>query len=112
MRLILTGNASNRRGGILVAESLGGASFGLRGFFFAVLRRSSGFERTKQPGRDPGHFLDRGKECGLVRLRRLGEAADLSYKLQRRRPNLIVCDWRIEIEKRFDISAHFGSLLF
>src|SRR5579864_8326482 len=95
---------------ILVAESFGGASFGLGGFFLAVLGRSSSFERAKQPGRDAGHFFDRSQECRLIRLRRLSKATDLSYKLQRGRPNLIVRDWRIEIEKSFDVSAHIGSL--
>src|SRR5579864_7080548 len=94
---LLRGNAPTARR-ISVSESLGGASFGLSGFFLTVFWRSCGFERTQQPRRDPCHFLDRSQECGLVRLRRLSEAADLSYKLERRRPNLVIGDRRIEIE--------------
>jgi hypothetical protein len=32
--------------------------------------------------------------------------ANLSNELQRRRPNLVVSNRRIEIEKNFDIPAH------
>jgi hypothetical protein len=95
-----------------VAESLGGAGFGLGGLFFAVLGRRGGFERPEQMGRDASHFLDRCQERSLVRLGRLGETADLSHELQRRRPNFIVRNRRIKIEKCLDVSAHFGLLLF
>jgi hypothetical protein len=64
--------------------------------FFAILRRRGGFERTQQPvGR---YFADGNQELGLIRFGWLGEIADFSYELKRRRPNLFVRDWRIEVE--------------
>ena len=65
-----------------------------------------GFERTKKAGRDASHFVDGRQKRGLIRLRRLGETADLPHKLQRSRPNLVLSDRRIEVEKGFDVSAH------
>src|SRR5690348_7609990 len=87
-------------------KSLSSGGFRRGGLFFAVLRRRRGFERTKKAGRDASHFVDGRQKGGLIRLRRLGETADLPYKLQRSRPNLVVSDRRIEVEKGFDVSAH------
>jgi hypothetical protein len=103
---------NQRAGGRSVAESPGGAGFGLGGLFFAVLRWSSSLQRTQQPGRNAGHFINRSQKRGFIGLRRFGESADLPHELQRCAANLVIRNWRIEIEKRFDVSAHFGSLLF
>src|SRR6185312_4135067 len=50
--------------------------------------------------------VDRSLERLFVNLRRLIEAADLAYELQRRRLNLFRRSRRIEVEKHLDISAH------
>ena len=54
--------------------------------------------------------FDRRREGGLVRLRGLGEAADLPHELQRRGAHLAVGDRRLEIEQGLDVSAHAASL--
>ena len=49
-------------------------------------------------------------ERALVRFRRLIEAADFPYELQRSSANLLVSHGRIEIEERPDVSAHSQHL--
>jgi hypothetical protein len=56
---------------------------------------------------DAGDFIDRGLERGFVGLRRLVKTADFPYELERSRTNFVGCDRWVEVEKRFDISAHF-----
>src|SRR5580704_14990670 len=68
--------------------------------------RRRGFERSQQPFRSRGNLLHRPVECRFVRLRRLGESADLAHKLQRRGPNLPFRHRRIKVEQQLDISAH------
>ncbi len=46
------------------------------------------------------------RKRSFIRLRRLSEAADLSHELKRCRPNLVIRNWRIEVEEHLDISAH------
>src|SRR5579885_1199491 len=50
-------SGSDRR---LRGEALGGASFGLCGFFLAILGRGGGFEGTEKPLGNGGDFLDGG----------------------------------------------------
>ncbi|HMF62699.1 MAG TPA: hypothetical protein VK608_01330, partial [Edaphobacter sp.] len=50
------------------------------------------------------------QERFFVCLRRFVEAADLSNELERSSSNLVCSDGRIEVEKHFDISAHFYDL--
>src|SRR5208283_4640359 len=88
------------------AESLGGASPGLGGFFFPILRRRVGVERMEKTRRDGGDFIDRGEERSFVCFRRLVETCDFSHELKRSRPNLLVGNGRIEVEEGFDIPAH------
>src|SRR5205823_1185812 len=95
------GNAVFLRG-----KSFGGARLGLGGFFFTILWRGGSFERMQQAQRDAGDFIDGGLEGFLVGLGGLVEAGDLSYELQRGRADFVFGYRRIEIEKRFDISAH------
>jgi hypothetical protein len=87
-------------------ESFCASSLRFGGLFFAIPRRSIRFERTKKTSRDPGYFIDCGQERAFVGLRRFVEAADFSHELKRSGTNLFACDWRIEIEKDFDIPAH------
>src|ERR1700686_4901478 len=90
----------------LSPESLGDASFRLCCLFFPILGWRVGFERAEKTTRDAGYLIDGSQKRGFVRLRRLVKPADLSHKLKRSRSNLFVGDWRIEIEKNLDISAH------
>jgi hypothetical protein len=64
----------------------------------------------KKPRSDAGNFVDGGLKRGLVRLRRLVEAGDFPYELQRCGPDLVVRDGWIEIEKRLNIPAHKPNL--
>jgi hypothetical protein len=57
-----------------------------------------------------GYLINRRKERTLVCFRRLTKPADLSDELEGRVPNLCVCGWWVEVEERFDISAHPQSL--
>jgi hypothetical protein len=88
------------------AESLGGASFRFRGFFFAVPRRSVGFQRMEKARCDVGNLIDCSQECGFVGIRRFVKTADLSHELERSGSNLLGRDRRIEVEKDLDIPAH------
>src|SRR5882762_22026 len=74
--------------------------------FLSILRRRSGFERTKKTIRDGGNLINGSLERRLIRLRGFVEAADFSHKLKRSRSNLFLSNRRIEIEKVFDIPAH------
>ena len=56
---------------------------------------------------DAGDLLNGGQECGLVRLRGFGKAADFSHELERSIPDFFRSDGRVKIEKGFDISTHF-----
>ena len=56
--------------------------------------------------RDLGHFLDGALERGRVRLRGLGEAADLAHILHRRRAHLVLARGGLEVVERSDVSAH------
>src|SRR5262249_10010006 len=62
----------------------------LGSFLLPILRRSMRLERLQQPRRDFRNLRDCRLKRVLVRLRRLGEAADLADKLQRRRPDLVL----------------------
>jgi len=51
--------------------------------------------------------LGHGPFKGLgVRLRRLVEARELANKLKRRRVDLVLGRWRLEIEQRLDVTTH------
>jgi len=61
----------SRDGGLGVdsgAESFDGAGSGFGGFFFAVLGRGGGFERTQETIGNAGYFLDGGQEDFFVGL--------------------------------------------
>ena len=82
------------------------AGLGLRGFLFAILRRSGGFERAQKAYGNRCYFINRGKERGFIGLRRFVEAGDFADKLKRGGAHFFVGDWRIEVEESFDVSAH------
>jgi len=93
-----------------IAEPCCGANFRFRGFFFPISRRRVRFERMQEAARNGLYFVDCGQECGFVCLRWLVEAANFSHELQRRSSDLVRCDGRIKVEKRFDIPAHSCDL--
>jgi hypothetical protein len=93
-----------------VAKSFGGAGFGLGSFFFAVLRRSSGFEGTQKTGADAGDVVNCCVEQNFIGFRWFVETADFSDELERSGANLFVSDWGIEVEEEFDVPAHFAKL--
>src|SRR5579872_1025421 len=91
---------------MLVAKPLRRARFGFRGFFFAILWRRGGLERADQPFGYTSDFIDRCEKRGFVRLRRLVEASDFSYELQRSGTDFFRRDRWIKVEKGFDVPAH------
>src|SRR5882672_6430827 len=82
----------------------------LRGDLVAILRRRRRRQRIDQATSDVGHLVDGTIERGLVRLRWRVESAQLADELQRRRADFFLSRRRIEIEKRFDVSAHLSFL--
>jgi hypothetical protein len=60
----------------------------------------------EKPRRNVGYLIDCSQECRLVCIRWFVKTADLSHELERSGSNLFRSDWRIEIEKGFDIPAH------
>src|SRR5271157_997988 len=91
------------------AESAKGASFGFSSHFFPRPGRRGGFERRKKTGRDGGYFIDRSEERCFVFPGRLGKTADLAHELKGSGSNLFAGDGRIEVEQRFDVSAHWPN---
>jgi hypothetical protein len=89
-----------------MSEALRGAGLGFGGFFFAVFGWSGGFHGTQETFGNGGDFLNSSAKLGFICLRRLAEAANFSDELERSRPNFFGSNWRIEVKKRFDVSAH------
>jgi hypothetical protein len=94
----------------LPAESLGGAGLGLGGFLFAIFRWSRRRQRSQEASGDGGDIVDSGVEGGFIGLRWFGEAADFADELEGGGADFVLGDGRIEIEERFDISAHVSQL--
>jgi hypothetical protein len=92
--------------GLLIAESLCGASFGFRSLFFAILRRRDGFERMEKPSGNAGDFIHRILEQLFVGLGWFCKSTDLPDELERSGTNFFIRNGWIEIEKGFDISTH------
>lgn len=55
-------------------------------------------------------LLDRTRERGLVRLRRLRLTAHLAHVLHRRRMDLLASRGRLEVVERLDVPAHAATL--
>src|SRR5207245_5434184 len=99
------GGEPDRHGG-LAAEPLSPACPRLGCFFLTAPRRGIRLERFQETSRDRRDLVDGREERGLVGLRRLVEAADLSYELQRGRADLFVGHRRLEVEQGLDVSTH------
>ena len=78
----------------------------LGSFFRAVLWWRVCRKRSEKVLRDRRDLGSGSKEDRLVGLRRLVEAANLSYELQRCRVNLFLRNGRFEVEKSLDVSTH------
>src|SRR6266403_178723 len=89
-----------------IAEPGRGASFRFCRFFFPILRWRVRFERMEEAAGNGSYFVDSGQECGFICLRRLVESADFPYELEGGILNLWGGNWRIKVEKCFDIPAH------
>src|SRR5690348_12175380 len=88
-----------------IAEALQRTRPSAFSFDLAILGRGVGLERRKQPRGNGRDLIDRRGEGRFVGLRRLGEAADLAYELQRSGVDLFVgCD-RLEVEECLDVPA-------
>src|SRR6476620_10703587 len=96
--------SSRRRCGF--PKTLGRAKAVALGFGFTVLWPGRGFERVDKFAGSSRNSLDRHVERGLVRLRGPRESSELTHELKRRSPDLIIGRGRVEIEKRFYVSAH------
>src|SRR5580704_13803619 len=90
----------------LCAKPLRAPSFCLGRLFFPVSGLGVGFERGEKTARNSGYFLHGLEKYGFIRLRRLVEAADLSYVLQGGGANLLGGYRRVEVEKHLDVPAH------
>ena len=93
----------------LLTESLQSTRTGLGGFDFTVARRSLCFKCVNQPSGNLRCVAYSSPERGFVYFRGLGEAAELSYKLQACGSNFFICCGRIKIEKCLDVPAHDSS---
>jgi hypothetical protein len=91
-----------------IAEPGRGASFCFAGLLLAILGWRAGFERVNQASGNSGNIVDGREERGFICEGRLGEAANFPDELERSRANLFGSDWRIKIEKRSDVPAHFA----
>lgn len=97
--------------GSWLAEAGDGASPATLRLGLAVLRRSGRDEILEQVLRQVRDLVDGAVERRLVRLRRLGHAADLAHVLQRRRVDLVRARGRIEVVENANIPAHGARLL-
>src|SRR6185436_20637764 len=87
-------------------EALRGSRTGPFRFDLAVLWGCRRHECVEQSMRSRGDLVDRTRECFLVRLRRLREAADLADELQRGVADLVFRCGRLEVEQGVNVSAH------
>jgi hypothetical protein len=100
-----------REGG-LVGEALGSAGLGFGCFLLAIPGRRTGSERAQEAVRDSGNFVDGRLEGLFVRLGWFVETCDFPHELERSGANLVIGDWRLEIEERSYVSAHWVNSLF
>src|SRR5215470_13200416 len=95
--------AAALRGG---SEALGATRFGSGGFFFAIAGRSGSFEGLQEAHRGTGDFVNGCVEGGFVGFGRFVKAGNLADELERSVADFVGSDGRIEVEKRFDVSAY------
>ncbi len=79
---------------------------GLRGLFFAVLRRGHRDQVLQEVTRDVGDLVHGAVEGLLIGLRGLRRARDLADVLQGRGVDLVVRRRRLEVVERVDVPAH------
>lgn len=53
-----------------------------------------------------GDFFDGGVESGFVGFGGCVEAGDFADELKRGGADFVGSDWRVEVEKQFDVAAH------
>jgi len=83
-----------------------GAKFCLSSFFFPILGGSGCFERGKKASGSGGYFIYGSFERNFVGLGWLVKTANLSNELKGSVADFFWSDWRFEIKKILDISAH------
>src|ERR1700721_1784998 len=93
-----------------LAEAQPRTLLGFLGLRCAVARRRVGMQRSQQPMRGSGDFLDRTLEGSLIGLRRLVEAGQLAHELQGGGVDFVIGCRRLEVKQRLDVSAHFDLL--
>src|ERR1700685_740036 len=93
-----------------LAEAQPRTLLGLLGLRCAVARRRVGMQRSQQPMRGSGSFLDRTLEGSFIGLRRLVEAGQLAHELQGGGVDFVIRRRRLKVEQRLDVSAHFDLL--
>jgi hypothetical protein len=91
-------------------EADSGSGAGFSGFNGAISGWCVADERVQQMFGGVSDVMNRAIERFLVRLRRLGETAQLADKLKRRCADLVFSGWREEIMKGLDVSTH-GELI-
>ena len=87
-------------------EALSRPLSGPGGLDLAVLRRRRRHEGCHQTARRGGDLVHGAREGFLVRLRRLGEAADLADVLERGAADLFLGRRRLEVVQRSDVATH------
>jgi hypothetical protein len=97
----------NQRSAELPGKSFRRPGFCLSRFLISVFRRSIRFQRTEQLDRDGRNVTDRTQEQRFIRFGWFVEACDFPHELQCRRPSFFLGNRRIEVEQRFDVSAHW-----
>ena len=90
----------------LASESQCRARLRFCGFFFAILGRSRGFERSEKAYGHRGYFVDGGQEHGFIGLGGLVESGDLADELNGGSADFFVGNRGIEVEESFNIAAH------
>src|SRR3954454_24815315 len=83
-----------------------GSGAGLLRLMLAVAWRAHRLKRVEQAVGGSRNLLDRTIEGGLVALRGMGKAAELTHELQRRGAHLVLRRRRLEVEQRPDVAAH------
>ena len=91
---------------ISVAKTPGGSGMSFRRLHVAITRRRIGNERFEEVMCGVRHLLHGTIECVFIRLRWLGETAQLPDELQRGGADLTTRGWRGKVMQGLDISAH------
>jgi hypothetical protein len=76
------------------------------GDVFSIAWPGGCHQGVDQASRNLGHIRDRAIEHSSICLGRGGKTAQFADKLQGCRPDLLIRGRRVEVEKRFDVSAH------